>query len=34
MAARELVKQRHLLEEDVERCLKVAADKWDAFRGE
>src|SRR5690606_4635554 len=32
-AARELVAQRYLLEEDVERCVKVAGDKWDAFRG-
>jgi hypothetical protein len=32
-AARDLVSQRYMLEEDVERCLKVAGDKWDAFRG-
>jgi hypothetical protein len=32
-AARELVTQRYMLEEDVERCVKVAGEKWDAFRG-
>jgi hypothetical protein len=31
--ARDLVKHRYLLDEDMERCLKVAGDKWDAFRG-
>ncbi len=32
-AAGQLVEQRLLLGEDVERCSGVAADKWDAFRG-
>jgi hypothetical protein len=32
-AAEALVAQRHLLDEDVERCLKVAGAKWDAFHG-
>jgi alpha/beta hydrolase family protein len=32
-AARDLVAQAYLLEEDIERCLKVAGEKWDAFRG-
>jgi hypothetical protein len=32
-AAERLVTQRYLLEEDIERVLKVAAEKWDAFRG-
>ncbi len=32
-AAERLVEERYLLTEDVERCLSVAADKWDAFRG-
>jgi len=31
-AANELVSQRLLLDEDVERCMKVADAKWDAFR--
>jgi hypothetical protein len=33
-AARELVAQRYLLEEDIERCVAVASAKWDAFRGD
>ena len=32
-AARQLVTDRYLLEEDVERCVAVAGQKWDAFRG-
>ncbi len=32
-AAEQLVEQRLLLNEDVERCLDVASAKWDAFRG-
>jgi hypothetical protein len=31
VAAEQLVAQRYLLDEDVERCLTVAAAKWDAF---
>jgi hypothetical protein len=30
-AAQGLVAERYLLEEDVQRCLEVAAAKWDAF---
>ena len=30
-AAHDLVARRHLLEEDIERCLAVASQKWDAF---
>ena len=33
VAAERLVEERYLLTEDVERCVSVAADKWDAFRG-
>jgi Alpha/beta hydrolase domain len=32
-AAEALVRDRYLLEEDIERVLAVAAQKWDAFRG-
>ena len=32
-AAEALVRDRHLLAEDVERVVEVAARKWDAFRG-
>jgi hypothetical protein len=32
-AAETLVRDRYLLEEDIERVLAVAAQKWDAFRG-
>ncbi|HEX5370525.1 MAG TPA: alpha/beta hydrolase domain-containing protein, partial [Dehalococcoidia bacterium] len=31
--AQSLVAERYLLEEDVSRCLDVAAAKWDAFHG-
>jgi len=31
-AAKALVEERYLLEEDIERIAKVAADKWEAFR--
>jgi hypothetical protein len=30
-AARELVVQRYLLEEDVTRCVETASEKWDVF---
>jgi len=32
-AAEALVRERYLLEEDVERIVAVGGDKWDAFRG-
>ncbi len=32
-AAKALVAQRLMLDEDVERCVAVASAKWDAFRG-
>jgi hypothetical protein len=32
-ATQALVAERYLLEEDVQRCLEVAAAKWDAFHG-
>jgi hypothetical protein len=32
-AAEALVRERYLLEEDIERVVAVAAQKWDAFRG-
>ncbi|HLF78433.1 MAG TPA: alpha/beta hydrolase domain-containing protein [Dehalococcoidia bacterium] len=31
-AAQEMVAQRYLMEEDVERCLAIAAAKWEAFQ--
>lgn len=30
-AARDLVNQRYLLEEDVARCVETASEKWDTF---
>lgn len=32
-AAQKLVRERYLLEEDIEPVIAVAAQKWDAFRG-